>query len=810
MLIVNGDRMFKNYIKSTYRNFTRNKFFSFINIFSLALGFAVCIIISLWVSKEFSYDKFHQKSDRIFRVERELFRENLYSRWPIVGGKYKQALLDDFPEIENATRIWSRTTSIKDFNNFSHTQSLYAADNAIFQIFDFNLVQGNEQNSLNEPNTLVLTKELAIKYFNTEDVVDKNLTLDIEGEPVDFKITGILADVPKNSHIDFKMLMSITTYPEERFGSWRSNYLYTYILVKDGTAIDELEGKLKSFVENHLEAHYGDLLAQGFEIHKVLKMHLFPITEIHLNPSEHWELQVGGNAFLVYIFISIAILILIIACINYINLTTAGSIKRSREISIRKTVGADKNQIKYQLLLESILYVVIALIIAFAINIFLVPIFEKIFQETLSMTYSFSFKNILIMGILIVVIGLVAGIYPALHLSKYEPVFILSGLKNPTSKGAKFKQNMVIIQFSISIFLIIGILAVSKQINFIRNHNLGFDQENMIVLPARSEQVLNNYNAFKNELKQYPQIISSCRISDLPGEIAFSTTNFRSETNPEQGRSMIIMGVDYDFIPTFQMKMLSGRNFSQQFGSDTSGSILLNETAAKLLGWKPETAINQNLTYGRNSLGNVVGVVDDFHLKSVHFPIEPIALILAPEWVNKITVRIAQGNVPESIALIEKSWKNVYSEEQFEFTFLDDNIKKLYERERKLHITFNIFTIISLVVASLGILGLAIYTSESKIKEIGIRKILGASFMEIILLFNKKLMIWVLISNIIAWPIAWISINKWLQNFVYRISLNIYIFLYAALIALLIALLTTSYHSIKSALANPVESLKYE
>ncbi len=803
--------MFKNYLKIAYRHLIRNKLFSFINLISLTLGFAICIIISLWVNKELSFDTYHEKSDRIYRVERELFRENAYSRWPIVGGQYKQALIDDFPEIENATRLWRRTTSIKDYQNITHTEASFATDNSIFEIFDFPLIKGNKQNALTEPRTLVLTKELALKYFNSEDVIGKYLTLEIRDEPTDFEVTGVLADIPENSHFHFNMLISIATYPEDYFSSWRSNYLYTYVLTKENIKIENLEAKLKIFTENHLEAHYGDLLAQGFGIHKVLKLHLNPITKIHLNPSEHWEIEPGGNAYLVNVFISVAILILLIGCINYINLTTARSMKRHREISIRKTVGADKTQIIYQFLLESFIYVILALILAFVIDdIILIHLFEKIFNESLPLSYFFQSNNILYLISIILFIGFATGIYPALLLSKFEPIQILSGLKSPNSHGSRFKQNMVIVQFTISIFLIISMIAVYKQINLIKNHDLGFEQENVVVLSARGSQINQSYEAFKNELTQNPQIIAMSRTSDLPGEVAFSTTNFRHQSKPDDSKSMIVLGVDYDFIPTFKMSMMAGRNFSKQFGSDTTGTILLNETAAKILNWTPEEGIDKKLQYGRNSVGNVVGVIKDFNLKSMHSPIEPIALLLNTNWVNEISIRIVGENIQGTISKIENIWRKHYTDEQFSYSFLDDNIQKLYSRENKLYVTFNIFTVISIIIASLGILGLIIYTSETKVKEIGIRKVLGASFFEIILLFNKKIIIWVLVSNIIACPIAWFAINKWLQHFVYKISMDVFVYISAALIALCIALITTSYHSIKAATANPVESLRYE
>jgi len=372
--------MLRNYLKIAYRHFARNKLFSFINLFGLAIGLSICTIISLWVQRESSYDRFHANAQRIYRIERELFRDNVYSRWPIVGGQYKQALIDDYPEIEKATRVWQRLITIKDHNNFTHRQDLFAVDNAIFDIFDFGLVEGDEQTALTKPMTVVLTRENALKYFDTEDVIGKQLTFELGGEPTDFEVTGVLKEVPENSHIHFDMLMSISSYPEDEFTGWRSNYLYTYVLVQEGISRLDLEGKLKTFVTRHLESHYGDLLTQGFGIHEVLKMHLFPITSIHLHPSENWEIEAGGNMASVYIFSLVALLILIIACINFVNLSTARSSKRALEVSLRKTVGAGQMQLRGQFIQESMLLAFLALLLALVLDMLLIPAYEQIFH----------------------------------------------------------------------------------------------------------------------------------------------------------------------------------------------------------------------------------------------------------------------------------------------------------------------------------------------------------------------------------------------------------------------------------------------
>jgi len=647
--------MFKNYLKIAYRHFVRNKLFSFINLFGLAIGLAICTIISLWVQRESSYDRFHNNAQRIYRIERELFRDNVYSRWPIVGGQYKQALIDDYSEIENATRVWRRVTNIKDQNNFNHRQELFAVDNAIFDIFDFDLEEGDEQTALTEPKTVVLTREKALKFLGTENVIGKSLNLEFNGEPVDFKVTGILKEVPENSHIHFDMLMSISSYPEDRFTSWRSNYLYTYVLAQKGTSRSSLESKLKTFVTRHLEAHYGDLLAQGFGIHEVLKMNLFPITSIHLNPSENWEIEAGGNIASVYIFSSVALLILIIACINFVNLSTARSSKRAREVSLRKTVGAGLMQLRGQFIQESMLLAFLALLLALVLDILLLPAYERIFHESLSLSYLFQIKNICILIVTTLIVGFLAGIYPAFQLTRYEPADILRGTPVSGKGRSGFKRNMVIIQFGISIALIIGMFTVYRQMQYIQNRSLGFEKENIVLVSVQSREMAQNYEVYRTELLKNPQVLSVARSSDVPGETFFSTTGFQTRLNSEETISMLILGADHDFVETYRMEMQKGRTFSRNFSSDTSGTLILNEAAVRRIGWTPDEAVGKELVYGRGDIGRVVGVVKNFHLKSMHTIVEPMALILNFEWINTISVRVKPGDIRESLTYLRNT-----------------------------------------------------------------------------------------------------------------------------------------------------------
>ncbi len=802
--------MFKNYIKIALRNIAKHRMFSSINIFGLAIGIATCMMIYFWVERELSYDSFHKNAHRIYRVERELFRDNLYSRWPITSGAYKEGLLSDYPEIEDAVRLWRREFSIKDYKNTTHRQGLFAVDNSFFNIFDFGLEEGDPKTALSAPRTVVLTRKNAFKYFGTDDVIGKSLSFEVEGKQTDFKVTGILKEIPKNSHIQFDMLISISSYPADRFSNWRSNYLYTYILTRHGTSKSELEEKLKTFVSNRLQPYYGDLLSQGFDIHEVLKMHIFPITEIHLHPSVNWEIEAGGNIASVYVFSSIAILILILACINFINLSTARARKRAKEVGLRKTIGACKSQLRTQFILESLLLAGIALALAVILLSQFIPVYNSIFRDKLSLNLLMQGKSIAILLGITLTAGLFAGLYPAFYLTRFEPASVLKGGVLSGKRKSGFRRNMVVFQFVISIALIIGMLTVYKQMNFIQTRSLGFDKENVVIIPVRGNQFAQDYNAFRNELMANTQVVSMAKSADVPSDRIYSNTNFRKYQETDEPMMLFYLTTDYDFVDTYKMDVIAGRNFSRDFGTDTSGTLILNEAAVNRMGWTPQEAVGKELFFGRGTIGKVVGVVKNFNFKSAREEIEPLALVLNPDYFFAISVRIMPGDVKKTLDFIHQKWDRTFPGELFEYSFLDNRINQLYESEQRMQSIFIVFACFSILVACLGLFGLAAFTAEVKTKEIGIRKVLGESVTGITLMLTKEYTKWVLIANIIALPIAYYSMNKWLQNFAYRITIEWWVFALASGLALGIALLTVSTQAIKAALANPVESLRCE
>ena len=704
--------MLKNYFKICFRSLERNKLYSFVNIFGLALGLAICFILTLWVQRELSYDRFHENADRIYRLERELFRDNLYSRWPIGSGQYKDLLLNDFAEIENAVRFWRREFSIQDHKNFIRRQPLFAVDNSIFEIFDFGLEEGEEQTALIDPKTLILTRKAALKYFGTDEVIGKSLPLEWDGEMTDFKVTGILKEVPENSHIHFDMLMSISSYSDEAFSSLRSNYLYIYLLARDGISRQDLEEKMEGFVETRLKPVYGDLTFSGQNIHDVLKIHLFPITGIHLHPAENWEIEPGGNIQSVYIFSTIAVFILILACINFINLSTARAKKRGKEVGLRKTIGAGKKQLRAQFIQESIISALLSLIVAFVLISLFVPLFNQLFTIDLSFSLLLQPANMLLILAITLFAGILSGIYPAFYLTRFDPVLVLKGGTLSGIGRSIFRRNMVLFQFLISAVLMFGMFIVYKQMRYIQTSSLGFDKENVIVIPTRGQQVFQNYDAFRNELLKNNNILSVSASSDLPGDPQYGNgAVFRQDSN--EPINLIYFTADYDYVETLKIGMLAGRDFSRDFSTDAENTVILNHAAVKRIGWTPEEAVDKLLRRGSKMPSlKVIGIVEDFNFKSLRTEVEPILIQLTSRSIGFISVRVARRNIERHLDFIRQKWESTFSGEQFDYTFLDARIQDMYEKEKKMQNLFVVFSILAILVACLGLFGLAAYTAD--------------------------------------------------------------------------------------------------
>jgi len=803
--------MLRNYLVIAYRNFIRHKLFSFINVFGLAVGFCVCMMIAVWVLKETGYDRFHRNAGRIFRVERELFRDNLYSRWPITGGVYKQALIDDIPEVENAVRFLRGSFVIKDHGNFRHQQALIAVDNSIFEIFDFALEEGDPKTALMEPMSAVLTSENAIKYFGTGNALGRSLPIQWAGEMTDFKVTGILKKVPENSHIHFDLLISIASYPKEQFTNWRANNLYTYVQLRKGAAAPDVEKKLMTFVERRLEPFYGDLMGQGRGIHEVLKMHLFPLTDIHLQPSINWEAEPGGSVLSVYAFSLVAVLILIIACLNFINLSTARARKRAKEVGLRKTIGAGTRQLRRQFIHESLALTLIALGLAFILNELFILAYNRIFSGNLSLSQLYDPRNLAFILAAAFAVGILAGLYPAFYLAKFEPAGVLKSGPYRGKTTSRFRRNMVVVQFGVCIVIIIGMFTVTKQMNYIRNRSLGFDKSGLVLIQVRGNQVHQGYEFFRNELLRDPRIVAVTSAADAPGDPLYGNG---AVTLPGSNDviNMNYYTTGYDYVEAFRMEMAAGRSFSKAFATDAAGTVLLNESGAIRMGWTPAEAIGKKLVLGggTNPPVPVIGVVKNFNYKSLRSEIEPAVIVLNPEAVSQISVRIKPGEEEGAVPFIRENWGRAFPEDQFEYQYLEARLEGMYAGEKSVRNFFAVFSLLSVLISGLGLLGLVSFTAEEKTREIGIRKALGASTGSVLLLLSKEFIKWILLANILAWPLAWFIMNKWLKKFAFKTDIGWQVFLWTALVTMLFGIMTFIIQTLKAASANPSNSLRNE
>jgi putative ABC transport system permease protein len=805
--------MLKNYIKIAIRNMFRNRLYSLINLFGLALGLAACLTIWLWVQDELSYDRFHTNAERIYRVERRVDFRDLHGQSPTTAGAYGPALVRDYPEIMHYARLHKNELSIKDQKNVFHKQQLIVADNSIFEIFDFHLERGDPKTALTQPKSMVLSRANALKYLGTEDAVGKSITVDWGGTLADFQITGILEEIPHNSHVRFDVLASISSYPQEQINTWSNNFLYTYVLVQKGTDTKVLENKFSGFLTKYMAADFAKILGPEADVNKIYQLKLYPLLDIHLHPAQEFEIEPQGSLSSVYIFSAIAVLILVIACINFMSLSTARANKRSREVGIRKTVGAQKNQLRGQFLGESVLLAFMAFILAVLLIRGFIPVFNSISGKALSLGALFQASNWVILVGITLAAGLLAGLYPALYLTRFDPAKVLKEGAQSGSGKSVFRRSMALFQFVISIALIIGTLIIFKQMEFVQNKSLGFDKENVVLLPADSRTVHQKFDAFRNVLTEDSRIKSVAVSSNVPGSAMFSDTAYK-RPDTDEVFSLVFMSVDYDFVDTYGFEVVQGRAFSKEFSTDSAGAIMINRAAAREIGYPPEEAVGKKLlrflSFDEFKEFTIVGVVEDFHFKSLHRIIEPCLFVLDPDRFDLISIRIMAGDVRGTLGFTQKKWGEIFPGEQFEYSFLDNRIDLLYKSEGRMRSIFLIFSILSVFVACLGLFGLATFTAEERIKEIGVRKVLGASATNIFILLSKEFSRWVLVANLFAWPVAYLMMNRWLQNFAYRTDIGLWPFLLSALLIMIISLVTVSYQSVKAAMIDPADCLKYE
>ncbi len=804
--------MIKNYLKIALRNLLKFKAYSFINIFGLAIGIAACIMILLFINDELSYDRNNLKADQIYRVHTAARLAGNESNLAVSPAPLGKTLVNDFPEVIQYVRLMpNRTMLIRYKDNVFNEANFYWADSTLFDVFTIPFIQGDPQTALAQPHTIVITQRLAKKYFGNEDPMDKIMNFE-DGTP--YTIKGVVKDCPHNVHFHYDIFASMASLGLGDTPFWVANSFHTYIVLKKGVPGSQLTAKLPAFVEKYAGPQLRELFQTSYE--EILKsgsryeFHMQPLTDIHLTSHLDYELEPNSDIKYIYIFSVIALFILLIACINFMNLSTARSMLRSKEVGIRKVLGSNKSQLIKQFLTESVLMTFIAVVIAIALVEIFLPSFNSLAGKELHTSYFSNYLALPALFVAVIAVGLIAGSYPAFFLSSFKPVTVLKGKLNGAG-GTWLRSGLVVFQFAISIVLFIGTFIVYGQLKYVQEKNLGFDRDHVLVI-TRAWALEKQSQTFKEELKKNSHIISASNSDNLPGR-NFGQTVFRPEgTQSSQQYILSVMSTDYDFAETMKLQLTGGRYFSRDFAADTQ-VVVLNESAVKHMGIKDpvgKRVILPGRTPDQNVFYKIIGVLKDFHFESLHQKIRPLAVVLDKGETAFLPVRISAGDVSGSVGFIESEWKKFVPGKPFEYFFLDDDFNNLYESEQKTGEIFTVFSVLAIFIACLGLFGLAAFTAERRTKEIGIRKVLGASIPGIVVLLSREFTKWVLLANIIAWPLAYYFMNSWLQNFAYRIDMGWGIFLLSAVIALIIALFTVSFQAVKVAVANPVRALRSE
>ncbi|HMB91368.1 MAG TPA: ABC transporter permease [Rhodothermales bacterium] len=798
--------MLKNYLKIALRHLRRHKGYAFINVAGLAVGMAVCVLIVLFVRDELRYDRFHANADRIFRVVNERQGEQGTTMRAATPPAMGPTLVREFPEVQQAVRFFDMgTTLVRRGDKQIYERNVWTADSTLFDVFTLNLVSGDPGTALNQPASLILSESAAQTYFGADDPLGQ--TLDLSGG-IEFTVTGVFEDWPDQSHIQADFIASFSTMRRfvdpARLENWIWQQFYTYILVPDADAAASLEAKLPAFLDRYADA-------ETSQYSFTYESQLQPLTEVYLHSVGFaFDGSPRGSITYVYAFSGIALLILLIACFNFMNLATARSMQRAREVGMRKVIGAQRRQLVAQFLGESVLMALVALVVTVGVVLLVLPSFNAFIGKALGLDVA-SILSLLGGGL---VVGLLAGSYPAFFLSAFRPLHVLKGGRGAEGMNlSAVRKGLVVAQFAISTLLIIGTAVVFQQLDYLHNKDLGFDKEQVVVLPLRGDMD-DNLDALKSELLRHPGVTGATASWGVPGEWAAGDDVRLPGSDVAWPTNMIV--ADYDFIDTYRMHLIAGRGFSRDFPSDEREAFILNETAAQALGWTPEEAIGQELLWDEWSdererrSGQVIGVVQDFHYGSLHQEIERLVLLMHPSSVGQLSVRIQPDGVQASMDHIASIWKTWAPSWPFEYEFLDEDIADEYAAEQTLSQLVSVFALLAIGIACLGLLGLAAFMAERRTKEVGVRKVLGASVPGIVLLLSKDFARLVLIAFVVAAPVAYIAMHRWLDSFVYRIDLGVGVFLAAGVFVLAIAWLTVSYQSIRAARVNPVESLRYE
>ena len=808
--------MLSTYLKTAVRTIVRNRLSTFINIVGLAVGIAGCLAILMYVRDELSYDTFHKNADRIFRP-RLAGRLNGHDiNGAVSSPALGPAVYRDLPAVVTFTRLFRKGPSAVRYKEKIFVEDrFFWADSTIFDVFTLPLVAGNPKTALTQPNSVVVTESIARKYFDHDDPIGKVLK---RGTHAEFVVTGVIKDVPHNSHCHPDFIASFSTLGESRDPNWIGiPENYTYLLLREGTRIVDFQQRLDAEVDRYVRPQVQEMFGMSPEhfsaAGNTFKFLLQPLVAIHLNSHLDYELEANSDYAYVSLFSAIAIAVLLIACTNFINLATARSERRAKEIGVRKTLGSTRSSLVCQFMAESMLMSLLAAVFAVGLVEILLPSINQIANKSLHLDVTGDPFAIPILACFGVTAGILAGSYPAFYLSSFRPIDVLRSGYRRTGRNSSVRSGLVIFQFAISIVLFVGTFIILAQLRYVQTKNLGFDKEEILVL-ERTTELSGQLQPFENELRANGSIASLTNSSAIPGNQSGSSTCWLEDAPESHHEAMQGMFCDQDFAETYKVAIASGRFFSRDHSSD-SAAVVVNEEAEKL--FHTNDLVGRYLVFpgntGYKQRYEIIGVLRNFHYRSLHEPIRPLFILLFdhPGFIGEfVTLRLATGDHRNAISFIKNVWKKYMGEEEVTARFLDDGLQKLYASDQRTGEIVGAFSVLAIFIACLGLLGLAAHVTEQRTKEIGIRKTMGASVGGIVTLLSKECVKWVLAANLVAWPVAYFVMNIWLQSFAYRIDLSLWVFVASGALALVIALSTVISHALKAATANPVESLRYE
>jgi len=802
--------MIKNYFKMAWRNLSKNKVFSIINISGFAIGLTCFVLIAVFVINELSYDKYPTQAKDIYRVQLSVTGNGDVAVYPLVDVAVGEGIRNTFPEVRTFTRLWQVSDFVKYNDRQFKEEHLSVADSNFLQVFSIPLIEGRTADALGQPNSIVVSKAFAKKYFGNEDAMGKSLLIGTRN--VIYKITGVIDKVPDNSHFHFDAFLSQSSFPNPN-KTWSNVGYYTYLVLNKNADPRQLEAKFPQLVAKYvvpeIQHDMGVSLAEAQKSVNTFRFTLLPLTDIHLRSNTKMELEPNGDMQYVYIFSVLALFILLLACVNFTNLSTARAIKRAREVGIRKVMGSVKKQLILQFLTESVLFTFFSMLLAYVLIFLLLPYFNQLANKNISFSFFLSYKLILTVFLVSFAAGILAGIYPAFFLSSFNTIRVLKGASMQSSQKKPLRSGLIVFQFFVSTALIIATIIIYQQLHYMQNKKLGYDKDLVLFLPD-ARLLGKDQTAFKQQLLQDNRVLSASISRSVPGGPIMDGTEIYPKNENSNGTEIHgnIAHVDYDYLRTLGIQILKGRNFSKDFPTDSSG-VVINEAAVRQLGWTNENAVGKTIVRSGQMEFRVIGIVADFNYASLKQKVAPLLLMLGGNFGGLI-IKVQGSDVKGFLADLKKQWNAFNPPGPLEYNFLDEKFAALYASEQRTKKIFSAFAILAIIIASLGLFGLSAFVIEQRTREIGIRKVLGASVQQVLLLVSKEFLLLVAIAFIISVPVTWWAMHEWLKDFAYRINIGTGVFIAAGFSAVLIAFCTISFQAIRAAIANPVKSLRTE